>query len=161
VPDPQDIVVREARIEDLDTIVGFACALANETEARELDRGRVVRGVEACLVRDDRGRYIVAEREGEVVAQLMLTDEWSDWRNGRFLWIQSVYVAPHARRGHVYSKMHRHVLELAKNTDDVCGIRLYVHSDNAPALATYFDLGMERTHYELLETDFDDAPAKS
>jgi len=81
----------------------------------------------------------------------MLTVEWSEWRNGFFWWIQSVYVRPELRRQGLYRRLHQHVVELAAREPEVCGIRLYVEQENRTAQATYRALGMRETNYRLYE----------
>jgi len=148
------ITIRPATLADVELIVGFSAAMAKETEGRTLDEVRLRKGTLAVLESKDRGYYLVAELGPEVVGQLLLTYEWSDWRNGVFWWIQSVYVAPTARRRGVYRAMHAHVIADARSRDDVCGVRLYVEKDNAAAQATYGRLGMHKTSYEVYEQDF-------
>ena len=148
------ITIRPATLADVELIVGFSAAMAKETEGRTLDEVRLRKGTLAVLESKDRGYYLVAELGPEVVGQLLLTYEWSDWRHGVFWWIQSVYVAPPARRQGVYRAMHAHVIADARSRDDVCGVRLYVEKDNATAQATYGRLGMHKTSYEVYEQDF-------
>lgn len=146
-------LVRAARAADLSTLVAFNRAMARETEGRELD-ARLERGMERALGDPARGRYFVAERAGAVVGCLMLTTEWSDWRDGWFWWIQSVYVPAPARRTGVYRALYDHVRDAARRDPDVCGLRLYVERENAVAQRTYEGLGMHRTDYLLYEVDF-------
>ncbi len=149
--------VRAATRADLEPIVEFQRAMARETEGKDLDRERVTRGVRSALDPSDgrdRGWYLVAEDGGRVVASLMVTYEWSDWRAGWFWWVQSVYVvASHRGRG-VYRALYTEVLERARRAGDVCGVRLYVEHDNTAAQAVYERLGMQRAHYHLYEVDF-------
>ena len=143
--------VRAAEARDSDVLVELARAMARETEDRELDRETVRAGIEALLADPNRGRVFVVEADGETVATLALTLEWSDWRNGFFWWIQSVYVEPaHRRRGH-YRRLHRHVEALAAADPDVFGLRLYVERENVNAQTTYRALGMHETPYRLYE----------
>ncbi|MDB5913782.1 MAG: hypothetical protein JWP22_2457 [Ramlibacter sp.] len=144
-------VVRLARPADADTIAGFNAAMAWETEGKRLLPQVVGAGVRRLLAEPGLGFYLVAEAGSEVVACLMVTTEWSDWRNGRFWWIQSVYVAPGWRRRGVFRALYAHVGEAAAAAPDVCGFRLYVEHDNVAAQATYERLGMSRTDYLLLE----------
>ena len=90
--------IRRAVAADLPIIVDFNCRLALESEHKTLDRAVLTPGVAAALTDEAKARYFVAEDEGRVVGQTMLTLEWSDWRNGWIWWIQSVYVHPDARR---------------------------------------------------------------
>ena len=146
--------VRMATARDVGTLVDFNARLALETEGRRLDRERLRRGVLALLDRPGLGFYIVAEAEGQVVGSLMITYEWSDWRNGHFWWLQSVYVVPPWRRRGVFRTLFRHILEEAQGRGDVCGLRVYVDRDNEAARRTYQSMGMSPARYDLLEWDF-------
>ena len=151
-----NIVIRQAQPSDAPRIVAFQLNMARETEGKTLDQALVAAGVDAVFQSPDaaKGFYIVAESDGAVVASLLITYEWSDWRNATFWWIQSVYVdAAHRRRG-VYSAMHDYVLTRAEADGGVCGVRLYVERENHVAQATYKSLGMEHSHYDLYEIDF-------
>lgn len=150
--------IRAACWEDADAIVRFNRALARETEGRELDLDRIGPGVRAVLRDGSKGRYRVAERDGRVVGQLMLTFEWSDWRNGMFWWIQSVYVDPGFRGRGVFTALYRSVEAEAVASVDVCGIRLYMEHHNEPARRAYQRLGMAAAGYEVYERDFTRAP---
>lgn len=147
-------LIREAWMEDLDALVGFQQAMASETEDKGLDPARLRRGVQYLIGHPADGFYLVAERSGAAVGSLMVTYEWSDWRSGRFWWIQSVYVAADARRLGVYSALHAAIRERAKADPESCGIRLYVEQDNVIAQQTYRALGMTETHYRLYEEEF-------
>jgi GNAT superfamily N-acetyltransferase len=149
-----DVTVRPARPSDLETLVRFSAAMAVETEGRTLDLDRLRQGTSAVLASSEHGYYLVAETASRVIAQLLLTYEWSDWRNGVFWWIQSVYVEPGMRRHGVYRTMHEYVLRDAQRRKDVCGIRLYVAKDNGKAQAAYTQLGMGLTAYQVYEHDF-------
>jgi len=144
-------VVRPATAADRDLLVEFNRAMARETEHRELDLETLRAGVAALLGDPARGRVFVADVAGEAAGTLMLTYEWSDWRNGFFWWIQSVYVAPAHRRHGLYRLLHEHVRDLAAQTEGVFGLRLYVERDNATAQATYRKMGMAETYYRLYE----------
>lgn len=144
------LTIRPATREDLERIVLFNLALALESEGRELDRAVLGRGVEAALRDPARGRYFVAERDGEIAGQLLVTSEWSDWRNGAIWWIQSVYVSKRFRREGIYARLHGHVRDLARQ-EKAIGLRLYVEKDNEPARATYRSLGMQESDYRLFE----------
>ena len=151
---PTGINVRDAVPADLVIIVAFNSAMARETEGIELEVDRLRQGVSAVLDDPARGRYLVAEIGGSVVGQLMITYEWSDWRNGCFWWIQSVYVHPDHRRRGVYRALDAHVRAEALREGDVCGLRLYVDRDNHVAQGVYASLEMQRSHYDLYEIDF-------
>jgi ribosomal protein S18 acetylase RimI-like enzyme len=144
------IVIREADPDDAARIVLFNQAMARETEGRELDRKVLGKGVEALLKDPARGRYFVAVKGEEVVGQVMITSEWSDWRNGLVWWLQSVYVSKRHRREGVYRGLHDHVREAALS-EKVLGIRLYVERDNLAAQETYQALGMLASQYLMFE----------
>jgi ribosomal protein S18 acetylase RimI-like enzyme len=150
--------VRLAKPEDAAMIESFSAAMALETEGRRLDLNRLHEGTIALLESPDRGFFMVAEldqaNDRRLLGQLMITYEWSDWRNGVFWWIQSVYVEPAMREGGVYRTMHDYVLQEAQRRPDVCGIRLYVEKDNVAAQAAYRRLGMRMTGYHVFEQDF-------
>jgi GNAT superfamily N-acetyltransferase len=152
-------LVRDATLADLDFIVGSNARIAEETEGRVLDRAHLVPGVRALLADRGKGRYFIAEDAGQPLGQLMYTTEWSDWRNGDFWWIQSVYVQREARRRGVFTLLYRHLERLARSSPQVCGIRLYVEAHNAAARATYLRLGLHDSGYQVLEVDFRE-PAK-
>jgi GNAT superfamily N-acetyltransferase len=159
--DGHELAVRSAGHHDIDLLVESNLALARETEGKGLDEARLRAGIRAVLGDRSRGRYFVAERDGTPVGALMVTTEWSDWRDGEFWWIQSVYVTRAARRTGVYRALHAHVEREARATPGVCGLRLYVERENEAAQRTYEAVGMARSHYDLFEVDFvlgDDAP---
>ncbi len=148
------IHVRRGTSEDAATIAGFQRAMADETEDKALHADVVEAGVHGLLARPEAGFYVVAERAGEVAGSLMVTPEWSDWRNGWFWWVQSVYVAPAHRRAGIYRALYTHVRKEAAATSDVCGLRLYVERENDGAREVYLRLGMEETSYRLYEETF-------
>ena len=139
---------------DAEALVEFNQAMALETEARSLESDTLRSGVEAVLRDAGHGFYVVADTGGEVAGALLVTYEWSDWRNGRFWWIQSVYVRPEHRRRGVYRALHAFVRDRARSADDVVGLRLYVERDNAVAQQTYATLGMSETVYRMYEEAF-------
>ena len=149
-----EITVRRAIGSDLETIAGFNAAMAQETEGITLDLERLKLGVAAVLGDDNLGFYLLAETRGQVVGQLMITTEWSDWRNAYFWWIQSVYVASGFRRQGVYRALDNHVRAEAGKLPDVCGLRLYVDRDNHIAQAVYAGLNMQHSNYDMYEIDF-------
>ena len=146
--------IRHGRPADFETIAAFNLSLAAETEDLHLDPDTVRKGVQAVLSDAAKGTYFVAEREGVIVGQLMITLEWSDWRNGRIWWIQSVYVAADARGSGVYRQLHEHVEREARQRPDVAAIRLYVHHENERAQQTYARMGMQETEYKIFEIDW-------
>jgi len=154
----RELTVRAAATEDVDCIVGFSAAMAWETERRQLDHARLREGTLSLLRTPSLGFFMVAETRTSggpvVVGQLMITYEWSDWRNGLFWWIQRVYVDPVWRRRGVFRGMHEAVLSQAKADPTVCGIRLYVEEGNEAAKAVYQRLGMSPSSYKVYEQDF-------
>ena len=150
-PAATGIAIRAGTLDDVVRLRDWACAMALETERKRLDPQTVERGIHAVLDQPRRGAYFVAERGGEAAGTLMLTYEWSDWRNGDWWWIQSVYVAPGHRRQGVYAALHAHVVQAASARADVCGLRLYVERDNVDAQRTYESLGMADTGYRMYE----------
>lgn len=147
--------IRPARPADAKQIADFNRCLAEETESKLLDPRTVLSGVKALVDAPENGRYYVADSDDELIGQLLLTYEWSDWRNARFWWIQSVYVAPSHRRQGVFSALYGHVAQLARQDPAVCGLRLYVEEHNAAALETYRALGMSPAGYRVLEIELD------
>ncbi len=148
------VIVRPAVMEDADTMVRFNLRMALETEDKQLDPAVLASGVEAVLRDPALGFYRIADVEGKAVGSLLVTFEWSDWRNGMFWWVQSVYVTPEHRRRGVFRALYEDVRKQAKSTPRVCGCRLYVEQDNAAAQATYARLGLTETKYRLLEDMF-------
>jgi ribosomal protein S18 acetylase RimI-like enzyme len=148
-----ELRVRAGEARDLEAIAGFQVEMAAETEGKPLALEVVTRGVRAALADPAKGRYLVAERAGRVVASLMLTREWSDWRDGWFWWIQSVYTVPDERGHGVYRALYARVLEEARAEPDVRGVRLYVEVENQLAQQVYERLGMQRTSYRLYEVE--------
>ena len=145
-----EIVTRAAAVTDAGPIIEFQLAMARETEGIELDESLVTRGVHAVFDDPSHGRYFVAEAGGDVIASLMITYEWSDWRNGNVWWIQSVYVRPPFRRRGVYAGMYEQVKAIAER-ENVRGIRLYVDRRNTLAQDVYRRCGMNGEHYLVFE----------
>lgn len=146
--------IRRATHEDTADLVRFNAAMARESEDKGLDTQVLEAGIRYLMDHPDEGYYLIAEDETLAVGTLMVTFEWSDWRNGRFWWIQSVYVdLDHRRRG-VYRALHDAIGEQARVDPLSCGIRLYVEKDNTGAQATYRQLGMAATDYLLFEEEF-------
>ena len=145
------LTIRRATPADVPVLVAFNTAIAWETEHKRLDPAVLAAGVGAILADPARGFYTVAERGGEVVGQMMVTYEWSDWRNGWFWWIQSVYVAEIARREGVFRVLYRAIEQRAAADPSVIGLRLYFEAENARAQATYRALGMTDTAYGMME----------
>lgn len=151
--------IRPATLADLGFLVDSNAAMAWETEHKQLDRARLMRGTEAVFADPARGFYLIAERAGLAVGCLLVTREWSDWRDGDWWWIQSVYVIASARRSGVFRAMYAHVEQRARAAPRVIGLRLYVANDNANAQVTYAALGMSHAHYRVLQSAFADIVA--
>ncbi len=145
------ILIRPATLNDQAAIIEFNCAMALETEGKALLHEKISAGVASLMQFPERGFYLVAKVGDQVVGSLLITFEWSDWRNGQFWWIQSVYVRPENRGQGVYRTLYRHVQEMTKTQPGVCGFRLYVEQDNTKAQSTYESLGMSKTHYQMYE----------
>jgi ribosomal protein S18 acetylase RimI-like enzyme len=148
-----EIAVRLGQMRDAAALADFNIAMARETEGKELSRGHVSAGVNTVMQNPAHGFYVVAERAGIIAGSLLVTREWSDWRNGEFWWIQSVYVRPELRRQGIYRKLYELVRAKAFEKGNVCGFRLYVEQGNAVAQRTYRDLGMVETVYRMYEQE--------
>jgi GNAT superfamily N-acetyltransferase len=147
--DAPAIHVRAAQAADLASLAAFNAAMAIETENKTLDPGTLRAGIARILAEPARGFYLVAECDGTVAGCLMVTFEWSDWRNGDWWWLQSVYVAPEHRRHGVFRVLYAEVERRAAERADVVGVRLYVERENARAQRTYESLGMREDHYRM------------
>lgn len=147
----QTLRFREAGLKDVQTIAEFQLAMALETEDLRLHLPTTLNGVEAVLANRSLGRYVIAERGGKVVGSLLVTLEWSDWRNGEYWWIQSVFVLPEARGCGVFKGLYAHVKAMAEADPAVRGLRLYVDRRNAAAQQVYTRLGMNGDHYQVYE----------
>lgn len=146
-----DLVIRKAEIADAEVIVTFNKAMAYETESKVLSDDIATKGVLNLLENPEKGFYVVAVFEGKIIGSLLITTEWSDWRNGTFWWIQSVYIKPEFRRKGVYTSLHNSLKKMAGKEPDVCGFRLYVEENNKSAQATYLAMGMQKTNYQMFE----------
>jgi ribosomal protein S18 acetylase RimI-like enzyme len=145
------VLVRRGTPADVPVIVEFNRRLAEETENKTLDPEVLTRGVLATMTDPHKGPYFVAEEAGEVLGQLQITFEWSDWRNGWMWWIQGVYVRADARRRGILRALYDHVYQAARADPEVIALRLYVERDNHRAQQTYERLGMARTGYLVFE----------
>jgi GNAT superfamily N-acetyltransferase len=150
-----DIKIRQANLADASTIADFNLRLALETESLRLDAACVKAGVAALLADPAKGIYYIAEINETAAGQLMITYEWSDWRNGNLWWIQSVYVKQEFRRMGVFRALFKHLEGLARNQKDVRSLRLYMHAENSKARRSYENLGMRQTKYEVFELEFE------
>ncbi len=145
------IEIRQATKTDADFIISAQVALATETESLSLDRDTVTAGVGAVFDDPAKGTYYIADEDGECIGCLMVTPEWSDWRNATVLWLQSVYVRPEDRGRGVFRALYAHMLELVKSTESIAGLRLYVDKSNSAAMSAYEKLGMDGHHYQTYE----------
>lgn len=147
-----EISLRKATLTDAPALVFHNLSMARETENLELDSETVHKGVQAVLNTTEKGFYLLAEQEGATAGSLMITYEWSDWRNAPIWWIQSVYVRPEFRKQGIYQQMYRFIREMAAEAG-VSVIRLYVEESNHNAQAVYEKLGMHVSHYLLYEAE--------
>jgi len=145
------INIRKATVEDIDCIAEFQRKMAFETETLKLDPEILSKGVSAVFSDPEKGFYLMAEAEGLLVGCMMLTPEWSDWRNGWFLWIQSLFVEPGFRGKGIFKAMYRHVKSEVLKSGEYLGLRLYVVRTNEKAMAVYTKIGMDGSHYKLFE----------
>lgn len=145
------MIVRKANISDVDSIVEFQLLMALETEGIILDKVTVTLGVTAVLNDNSKGQYYIAAIDSYIISSLLTTFEWSDWRNGTILWIQSVYVLKEFRRKGVYRSMYAYIKDLVLENKNLNGIRLYADKSNLPAQKTYKTLGMSPDHYVTFE----------
>ena len=151
-----DLHIRLAESRDLESLVTYNAALASETEGRQLERSLLQSGVESVLADASKGFYVVIEHRpsGQTIGQVLITFEWSDWRNTVFWWLQSVYVHKEWRRQGVFKQLYDYVLREGKRQGNVAGIRLYVEQDNAVAQKVYAQAGLSPTPYKMFEIDF-------
>jgi ribosomal protein S18 acetylase RimI-like enzyme len=147
----EPLMIRDASSADVDVIVDYNIRLAAESEGKSLTAETLRQGVLALLADEGHGRYFLACRGSRVVGQVMITYEWSDWRNGRIWWIQSVYVEPESRRSGVFSALFQHIRHLAETTPGIVGLRLYVEENNTLAHRVYRNLGMQDAGYFVLQ----------
>ena len=145
--------IRKSLNKDIDVIARYNYNLAYETENKILDMNILTKGVEAIIKDENKGIYHVCEINGEVVGQIMYTFEWSDWRNGTFLWIQSAYVNKEFRGMGVFKALYKFIRDIADNDNNICGIRLYVEKENTIAKKTYKNIGMKECNYYIYEYD--------
>ena len=147
-----NVTVRPAREEDLDTVADYVIAMAKDSRGIELTEATVHTATRALFNRPELGFYIVAETEGRLAGSLLVTFEWSDWRNGVYWWIQSVYVHPEFRKQGVYREMHTYVTERVRSDSGVVGLNLYVYDKNLRARAAYERLGMAQSSSLIYST---------
>lgn len=144
------ISIRKANTHDAPAIVDFQKKMAWETEKLKLVPEIVEKGVNAVFANIALGQYWIAEEDGNPVASLLITYEWSDWRNSNVWWFQSVYVMPDYRRKGIFRSMYKHIKDEA-DKQNIAGLRLYVETNNTRAQKTYEALGMQNEHYTMFE----------
>jgi len=152
--DECSLIIRKAKLDDLERIVDFNIKIAEESEGKIIDKNIVREGVKAVLNDELKGFYLVAEKNDDseiLCGQLMITFEWSDWRNKNIWWIQSVYVDKKHRNKKVFSQLYRTVTKMALSEKSVGGLKLYVQKDNNSAKQVYESLGMKKAPYEIYE----------
>jgi len=147
----EDVLVRTGEENDAAALTEFNIAMALETENKMLTFEVVSNGVQTLLKNPEYGFYVIAEKSGEIAGALMVTTEWSDWRDGEFWWVQSVYVRRDCRRQGIYRRLYEYIKAKAVERGNVCGFRLYVECDNAVAQQAYSKLGMSETFYKMFE----------
>ncbi len=148
--------ITQPGIEDINSLVNFNIKMAKETENKILNKKIVTKGVSEVLTDTTLGYYVIAKNKNTILGSLMITYEWSDWRNGMFWWIQSVYVEKEYRQQGVYKQMYSYIKDKALKDNSCTGIRLYVEQENKIAQSVYTKLEMKETHYKLFEIDFQD-----
>ena len=146
-----NIIIRSAEEKDLENIIDYQVKMALETEDLHLDPTTLTNGVHTAFSDISKGQYFIAEYDGMVVGSFLITYEWSDWRNGTIMWMQSVYVEKKYRKVGVFKEMYSHLKTLVERNDRLKGIRLYVDKSNEAAQKVYEKMGMENHHYEMFE----------
>lgn len=147
----ENVHIRTGEESDAAALAEFNIAMALETENKMLTLEVVSNGVQTLLKNPKYGFYVIAEKSGEITGSLMVTTEWSDWRDGEFWWVQSVYVRRDCRRQGIYRRLYEYIKMKAEERGNVCGFRLYVERDNAVAQQAYSKLGMSETFYRVFE----------
>lgn len=153
-----EILFRPALEEEKKTIIEFQMLMAEETEQLALDPQKIEQGVSAVFDHPSRGKYYVATHDSEIIACLLITYEWSDWRNAMVWWMQSVYVLPDYRRQGIFRMMYEKIKEQVMQLPEVSGIRLYMHHSNRRAARVYNAVGMDGENYKMFEWIKPDLP---
>lgn len=148
------IQYRKAITSDIPLLTEFNVSLAFESQKLKLDPAVTCKGVESVINDSNRGFYLLAESANITLACLLVTREWSDWRNGFFWWLQSVYVRESHRRQGIFSGMMQEIRKMAAAAPDVVDIRLYVNKDNHSAIKTYLETGFKKSSYQIMELNF-------
>lgn len=146
-----EIQIRDARLKDSTSIINFQLRMAVETEGVKLNKEILIKGVESVFLDSSKACYFVAEIDDKIIGSFMITYEWSDWRNGTIIWLQSVYILPEYRRKHVFSLMYKFLINKINSTNEYVGLRLYVDKNNIHAQKVYTSLGMSSEHYKTFE----------
>lgn len=143
--------IRRATLDDVSVIAEYNYNLAFETENKKLNMEILKKGVKNLIQDENKGVYYICEINGKIIGQIMYTFEWSDWRNGTFLWVQSVYVNKDYRGNGIFKALYNHIKSICDNDNNICGIRLYVERENCVAQKTYSSLGMKECNYYMYE----------
>lgn len=146
-----NFTIHKARQKDIPYIVDFQQKMAFETEGLKLDNQKLIKGVSKVFDNPAKGFYLIVEVEGKPIASVLLTPEWSDWRNSTFLWIQSLYVMPNFRKLGVFRQIYSYVKSMVDSSAEYAGIKLYVDEHNIIAQKAYSQVGMQHSHYHLFE----------
>ena len=144
-------MIREANANDISSIIDFQLKMALETENLNLNKKVLTEGVHKIFKDPSKGKYFVAEINEKVIGSTMITYEWSDWRNGTVIWLQSVYILPEYRGQKIFSRIYKHIKQIAEQDTSIAGIRLYVDKTNQHAQSVYQTLGMNGDHYATYE----------
>jgi len=145
------INIRKAEKELISLIADFQIKMAWESEEYQLDKAKINNGVKAVFDDKNKGQYFVAYDDKTIIGSLLITNEWSDWRNAWVWWIQSVYVLPEYRRKGIFSSMYQYIKSKVEQDEHIAGLRLYVEKDNLKAISTYKKIGMTDEHYNFFE----------
>ncbi len=145
------MIIRKADTPDIPALAACQVAMAKESEGMVLDLATVTCGIGAIVDDPGKGTYYLAFDIDKLAGMLLITREWSDWRNKWVFWIQSVYTLPAYRRKGIYTALYRYIQEMVLRSPDVCGIRLYADKNNVRAITTYRLLGMSDEHYATFE----------
>lgn len=146
-----NIYLAEANAEDIGTLADLQCAMAWETESYKLDKSTVSKGLQALFDDATKGKYYKLRHEQKIIGCMLNTFEWSEWRNGYILWIQSLYIVPEFRGKGLFGLVYQHLQNLVNTSEELQGIRLYVDKTNVKATKVYEALGMNGDHYHFFE----------
>lgn len=147
----ENIIIRKAQASERDIIVDFQIRMAKETEDLGLDQATLTKGVQRVLEDPSKGTYWVVEYDARIICSVLITHEWSDWRNGEVWWIQSLYVLAPFRGKGIFKQLYAFFKEQVEANEDLKGIRLYVEKENVNAQKAYEAVGMTKEHYDMYE----------